>query len=110
MEKDRAFAEILHDCLEAVEAGQASVEDCLARYPQHAAQLEDLLRLSDQARSVPLPPLTPEMLAAGEQRLLQAAQARAEETKSRAGAGLLGSLSRRFVQPAVAGRSSTVGT
>ena len=45
MQRDRAFAGILNECLDAIAEGQASVEDCLARHPQHAARLEDLLNL-----------------------------------------------------------------
>ncbi|MBN1934832.1 MAG: FecR domain-containing protein, partial [Anaerolineae bacterium] len=81
MENDRAFADILNDCLEAIAAGEASIEGCLARYPQHAAHLEKLLRLSDSARGVSLPTPTPEMLAAGERRFVQAARAKAAQAR-----------------------------
>jgi hypothetical protein len=54
--------------------GQVSVEDCVARYPGHAARLEELLSLSGKVRALSLPTPTPEMLAAGERRLLQAAR------------------------------------
>ena len=74
MQDDRPFAEILQACLEATSAGRAGVEECVARYPQHAARLDDLLHLSGQVSDLPLPTPTPEMLAAGEQRLLQAAR------------------------------------
>ena len=77
MQDDRAFADILQECLEATVEGQVGVEDCLARYPQHAPRLEELLRLSSGVRKLPLPTPMPEMLAAGEQQLLQAARLRA---------------------------------
>jgi hypothetical protein len=74
MQDDRAFAGILQACLEAIAGGQVSVEDCLTRYPEHATHLEELLRLSGKLWELPLPTPTPEMLAAGERRLLQAAR------------------------------------
>jgi len=79
MEDDRVFAGILSDCLDAIDAGQASIEDCLTRYPQHAARLEELLRLSSEVRMMPLPTPTPEMLKAGERRLVQAARSKAAD-------------------------------
>ena len=100
MENDRAFADVLNDCLDAIEAEQASVKDCLARYPQHAAALEELLRLSSQVSSVPLPAFTPEKLAAGEQRLLQAARARvAKGQPARTERSLRTTLSERVIEP-----------
>jgi hypothetical protein len=35
---------ILDTCLYQIEAGEASIEECLARYPEHAAQLQPLLQ------------------------------------------------------------------
>ena len=103
MENDRAFAEILNDCLQAIETGQASIKDCLARYPQHAAMLADLLRLSDEARALSLPAPTPEMLAAGERRLVQATRSKAAAGRQeRERGGLLEALSRQLIEPAKA--------
>jgi hypothetical protein len=96
MENDQAFATILNDCLDAVEARQATIEECLARYPQHAGRLEELLRLGDAARELPLPVPTPDMLAAGERRLVDVARSRA--TRSHAAEGV-GALSRQFIAP-----------
>jgi cell division septation protein DedD len=76
MQDDRAFAEILEECLEAIAEGQASVEECLARYPRHAAHLGELMRLSRGVGELPLPTPTPETLAAGERRFLRAARLR----------------------------------
>jgi hypothetical protein len=103
MEDDRAFAEILNDCLDAIEAEQAGVEECLARYPQHATRLEGLLWLSREVRGMPLPTPTPEMLAAGERQLLQAARARAADGHREQGSkNLLATLSDRLIEPAKA--------
>lgn len=79
MDNDRAFADILNECLEALAAGEASIEECMARYPQHAPNLEELLRLGDVAKRVSLPTPTPEMLVSGEQRFVQAARAKASQ-------------------------------
>ena len=96
MENDRAFAEILNDCLDAIEVEGANVEDCLARYPAYATELETLLQLSNSAKSIVLPAPTPERLAEGEQRLLQAARAQAaEEHRDQKSRGLLATLSDR---------------
>jgi hypothetical protein len=35
---------ILDTCLTQIEGGEASVDECLARYPEHAAQLQPLLK------------------------------------------------------------------
>jgi len=107
METDRAFATILNDCLDAIEAGQASIEECLARYPQHAGRLEGLLHLGDAARELSLPAPTPEMLTAGERRLVDAARSRTAEGRDHAGsAGRRGVLSRQFIAPLKAAASS----
>ncbi len=45
------IAEILATCLERIEAG-ASVESCLADYPQQAAELEPLLRMTQQMKAL----------------------------------------------------------
>lgn len=45
MKDDRRLADALHLCLEMIERG-ATVESCLARYPDDASDLEPLLRLA----------------------------------------------------------------
>ena len=68
------FDEILDECLLAVASGQMSVEDCLHRYPQVAAQLEPLLQTAVQVRTLPRPPgLDAEKRRAIEQQLLNRA-------------------------------------
>ena len=54
-----AFADILNNCLGAIERGEATVEDCLRQYPEYQAQLSPLLamagRLSDLHTVQPSP-------------------------------------------------------
>jgi len=44
MSKTREFDNILEECLERILAGGETVEQCLASYPEQAAELEPLLR------------------------------------------------------------------
>ncbi len=46
MAKHRTFEDILNESLEDVQAGRATVEECLARDPERAAELDTLLRLA----------------------------------------------------------------
>jgi len=108
MEDDRVFAGILNDCLDAIDARQASIEDCLTRYPQHAARLEELLRLSSEVRMVPLPTPTPEMLKAGERRLVQAARSKAADRPREQREGGLLSILPKWFAPAMAASGGLV--
>jgi hypothetical protein len=40
------FAEILNNCLEAIERGEATAQECLTWYPEHQAQLRPLLTMA----------------------------------------------------------------
>lgn len=42
------FEQILEDCLNAIERGASTLDECVARYPQHAAQLKPLLRAASR--------------------------------------------------------------
>ncbi len=46
MKKAREFDNILDECLERILTKGETVEQCLASYPEHAAELEPLLRTS----------------------------------------------------------------
>lgn len=50
----RKFDTVLDDCLSLLREG-ASVEDCLARYPDHAGDLLPLVSLASAVRGVPTP-------------------------------------------------------
>lgn len=47
---NRKFEDILEECIDAVVNNRQSVEDCLARYPQQAPELEPLIRLAVAVR------------------------------------------------------------
>ena len=44
MGNNKQFNNILDECLESLLTGQETVEQCLQRYPEYAAELEPLLR------------------------------------------------------------------
>ena len=69
-ELDKTQEAVLAECLQALDAG-ASVEDCLARYPQHANALRPYLELRARLLAIeaPQPPAT--AYAAGRQTLLE---------------------------------------
>jgi hypothetical protein len=48
----RRLEDALQDCLEGLAKGRATVEDCLARYSDLAADLEPLLRMGQRVREV----------------------------------------------------------
>jgi hypothetical protein len=77
----RSFDEILAECLEAVAQGQRTVEDCLALYPENAAQLESLLRVGSRLDEMRLPEPDPAFQRAARERLLATAQARATPSR-----------------------------
>ena len=51
------MSSILQHCLEQVESGALSIEECLAMYPEYVAELRPLLESATQLSSVPLPEL-----------------------------------------------------
>ncbi len=75
-----------NDCIEALRAGK-SLEECLARYPEHRAELEPLLRVVAEVWSMPRPGLSPAAARAGEARLRQALAARRRPFYRRVGLG-----------------------
>src|SRR4051812_30075207 len=74
---DELLADILQDCLVRIDAG-ASVDECLAAYPQQRHALEASLNAAVQVRALPRPSLPADTQAALETRMLVlAAQRRA---------------------------------
>ncbi|UCC76450.1 MAG: hypothetical protein JSW37_13240, partial [Anaerolineales bacterium] len=71
-ELDRA----LDNCLRQLKERRASLQECLARYPEHAEQLHPLLQLAIEVRRLPRPVASPDAYQAGKRRMLQALAAR----------------------------------
>jgi len=60
----KAFDEILDECVDRINHGER-LEDCLARYPEHAEELEPLLRaILDTQMAYTFPPSSPAKMAA----------------------------------------------
>jgi hypothetical protein len=79
---DEVFADILETCLARMDA-DASIDDCLAAYPQQRGELEAPLRAAAQLRALPRPALPSATRAALETRMLAlAAQRRAAPAPS----------------------------
>ena len=70
MERDIDGA--LDKCLTQLQRGQSTLDECLALYPELAAELRPLLETALAVHRVPLPVSSPAAFAAGKQRLLQA--------------------------------------
>ena len=70
----KTFEDILAQCLESIENGE-SVEACLERYPEHARELEPLLRLAVTLQRTEPPRLSPTAFARGRELVVQAAAA-----------------------------------
>lgn len=69
---EQEFSHALEESLILLEEGTSTLDKCLARYPQYAADLRPLLELALGVRRVPLPASTPTNFDVGEQQMLQA--------------------------------------
>lgn len=69
----RKFDTVLDDCMDLLRAG-ASVEDCLARYPEHAEELRPLLSLASAVKGIPTPRPDLASVDANRLRMLDAVQ------------------------------------
>jgi hypothetical protein len=78
----RELSKALDDSLVSMETGQASIEECLLRHPEHAAELRPLLETALQVSRVPRPVIDGVAFYAGKQRMLKAL---AEKTQKPAG-------------------------
>lgn len=103
------LSKALDESLALLEAGQATLSECLARYPEYADDLRSLLGVAFEVSRVPSPTSTPGAFAAGKQRMFQAL---AEKKRRAASPGPV----RRFEEwlvdlfgrrPAAQGRIST---
>ena len=99
----RRVERALDECLSQLNTGELSLDELLARYPEHQAELRPLLQTAMRLRQMPKAVPSPEARAAGRQRLL-AAVARKRREKARARPTLLSRLGQSaaiLVQPLV---------
>ena len=68
----RGLERALDECLSQLNTGEFGLEEVLARYPKHEAELRPLLRTAMLVRQVPQAVPSPEAKAAARQRLLLA--------------------------------------
>ena len=64
------LAELLDVCLRDIQSGAGTIEDCLARYPQHADELRPLLEMAVWLEGVKTPEPSPAFQAQLRQRLM----------------------------------------
>ncbi len=95
------FEHTLDICLDRLLTG-AAIADCLARYPQHAAQLAPLLQVANLLEAPPGPTMSAAGLRAGEARLLAQA-AKMRSTRRQAKPALWTGLVRRLAAAGIAG-------
>jgi hypothetical protein len=92
----RNLNEPLDDCLTSLVTGQETIEECLSRYPEHAAELRPLLETALQVFQIPKPVMDGAAFFAGKQKMLKALA-----EKTRRPAGILGLFHRWEKQPAL---------
>ncbi|MFQ6101377.1 MAG: sigma-70 family RNA polymerase sigma factor [Anaerolineae bacterium] len=85
LQRHRLFERALNQTLDAsllpLEEGRATVEECLARYPEYTADLRPLLEIVLKVRRAPRPASSQAAFAAGKRRMLEAL---AEKKRSQA--------------------------
>lgn len=69
------FKQAVDECIGLMRSG-ATLESCLARYPQYAGDLRPILRTAQNLHGLPLPQERPESVQAGRQLMLNAYQKR----------------------------------
>ena len=84
----RGLERALNECLSQLNTGEFGLEEVLARYPEHEAELRPLLRTAMLVRQTPQAVPSPDARAAGRLRLL-AAVAKKRREKAPARPGLL---------------------
>jgi hypothetical protein len=90
---ERELRDALDKCLTLLTEERVTLEGCLARYPEQAAELRPLLEMAMAVRQVAPPEPSPVAVAAGRERMLQAVAARErqrERREARAAASLVG--------------------
>lgn len=79
MNKVRRFEDTLNECLENIHGKRSTLEECLARYPEHAEDLEPLLRVALAVEKASSVEPRPEFKAQARSRLQAALYARAHK-------------------------------
>jgi hypothetical protein len=69
------FKQAVDECIGLMRTG-ATLESCLARYPQYTEDLQPILRMAQNVKALSLPQERPESVQAGRQRLMSAYQKR----------------------------------
>ena len=59
------------ECVGLMKEGHITLEGCLARYPEHAAEIEPLLEIAHELQRMPKPSPRPAAFAAGRRRMLE---------------------------------------
>lgn len=67
---------VLDRCVQQMQQGKATLEDCLSRYPAHRAELAELLPLVVDLRQAPQVSLSPASVREGRRQLLEQIQPR----------------------------------
>jgi len=81
MMTDRQLSDVLEECLTHLAEEHTSVEVCLARYPQHAAELRPLLEMAVALRHQPQPRARQAAVSAGKRRMLAAVREKQREAQ-----------------------------
>ena len=82
----RGFEHALDECLSQLNTGEFSLDEVLAHYPEHEAELRPLLQMAMRIGQVPKAVPSPAARAAGRQQLLAAvAKKRREQAQARPG-------------------------
>jgi ferric-dicitrate binding protein FerR (iron transport regulator) len=98
--RTQQLSDALDRCLILLTEEGATVEECLARYPQHAAELGPLLETAVKIERVPPVAASPSAVAAGKSRMLMALEEKKRrqsmELSHAAESGLLSGLKERI--------------
>lgn len=70
MESD--LDQVLDESLDLLQSGQATLEECVSRYPEHASELRSLLQIALAVSETPPPVSSPVAFASGKRRMLEA--------------------------------------
>ena len=66
------LTQALDECLTLLKEGEATLDECLARYPGYAGELRPLLETALEVHELPRPTSNPDAFAAGKERMLAA--------------------------------------